>query len=61
MPATKKNGLHSNLKEIAGRPGLYTPLNVTRNPRKEKALWARILRDARKMNGGRLSERLIRS
>ena len=55
MAASRKNSTPQNLKEIAGHPGLYTPITVTRNPRKEKALWARILRDARKLTNERLA------
>jgi hypothetical protein len=61
MAASKKNATPQNLKEIVGHPGLYTPITVTRNPRKEKALWAKILRDARKLRSGTLLDRLIRS
>ena len=61
MTGQKKNGTPDNLKEIAGHPGLYTPITVTRNPKKEKAFWARILRDARKLRSGTLAERLINS
>jgi len=61
MAASKKNGTPENLKEIAGHPGLYTPITVTRNPKKEKALWAKILRDARKLRSGTLIDKLIRS
>jgi hypothetical protein len=55
MAAPKKNATLQNLKEIAGHPGLYTPITVTRNARKEKALWAKILRDARKLRAERLA------
>jgi hypothetical protein len=61
MMAQKKNGTPDNLREIAGHPGLYTPIVVTRNPKKEKALWAKILRDARKLRSGTLAEKLINS
>ena len=61
MAVSKKNATPENLKEIAGHPGLYTPITVTRNPKKEKALWAKILRDARKLRSGTLIDRLIRS
>jgi hypothetical protein len=61
MMAQKKNGTADNLREIAGHPGLYRPIVVTRNPKKEKALWAKILRDARKLRSGTLAEKLINS
>ncbi len=61
MAVAKKKKAPDNLKEIAGHPGLYTPITVTRNPKKEKALWAKILRDARKLRSGTLAERLINS
>jgi hypothetical protein len=59
MAASKKNATPQNLKEIAGHPGLYTPITVTRNPRKEKALWAKILRDARKLRAERLAREAL--
>jgi hypothetical protein len=49
MAGTRKNGELANLKEIEGHPGLYTFINISRNPRKEKALLAKIARDARKL------------
>ena len=61
MAIPKKKATPPNLKEIAGHPGLYTPITVTRNPRKEKALWAKILRDARNLRRGTLLDRLIGS
>ncbi|MGA2763493.1 MAG: hypothetical protein ABSG17_09025 [Spirochaetia bacterium] len=61
MAVPRKKKAPDNLKEIAGHPGLYTPINVTRNPKKEKALWAKILRDARKLRSGTLAERLFNS
>jgi len=61
MAVSKKNATPQNLKEIAGHPGLYSPITVTRNPKMEKALWAKILRDARKLRSGTLVDRLIRS
>jgi hypothetical protein len=61
MAASKKNATPQNLKEIAGHPGLYSPITITRNPKKERALWAKILRDARKLRSGTLVDRLIRS
>jgi hypothetical protein len=61
MAVSKKNTTPQNLKEIAGHPGLYSPITVTRNPKKERALWAKILRDARKLRSGTLVDRLIRS
>jgi hypothetical protein len=61
MAVSKKKAAPQNLKEIAGHPGLYSPITVTRNPKKEKALWAKILRDARKLRSGTLVDRLIRS
>ena len=57
----RKNAVPTNLKPVAGYPGLYTPITVTRNPKKEKALWAKILRDARKLTSGTLMDKLIRS
>jgi hypothetical protein len=36
----------SNLKQIAGHPGLYTFIDVSRDPRKEKALLNKVIRDA---------------
>jgi hypothetical protein len=60
MPSSKKR-IPDNLKEIPGHPGLYSPINITRDPKKEKALWAKILRDARKLRSGTLVERLIKS
>ena len=59
MAASKKNSTPQNLREIAGHPGLYTPIAVTRNPRKEKALWAKILRDARKLRAERLAREAL--
>ena len=61
MAASRKKKTPDNLKEIAGHPGLYTPIIVTRDPKKEKALWAKILRDARKLRSGTLAERLFDS
>jgi hypothetical protein len=61
MAVSKKNATPQNLKEMAGHPGLYTPITVTRNARKEKALWAKILRDARSLRRGTLLDRLIGS
>lgn len=61
MAVSKKKATPQNLKEIAGHPGLYSPITVTRNPKKERALWAKILRDARKLRSGTLVDRLIRS
>lgn len=49
MAGTKKNGELANLREIEGHPGLYTFIDISRNPRKEKALLARIARDAKKL------------
>ena len=59
MAASKKKKTPDNLMEIPGYPGLYTPITVTRNPKKEKALWAKILRDARWLRSGTLADRLI--
>jgi hypothetical protein len=49
MAVAKKNGKLANLREIKGHPGLYTFIDISRNPRKEKALLARIARDASKL------------
>jgi hypothetical protein len=61
MAVSKKNATPQNLRAIAGHPGLYSPIAITRNPKKEKALWAKILRDARKLTSGTLIDKLIRS
>ena len=57
--AARKKAKHNNLKPIPGYPGLYTPITVTRNPRKEKALWAKILRGARKLRAERLAREAL--
>ncbi len=61
MAASNRKKNSDNLKEIDGHPGLYIPITVTRNPKKEKALWAKIVRDARKLRSGTLAERLLNS
>ena len=57
--AARKKAKNNNLKPLPGHPGLYTPITVTRNPRKEKALWAKILRDARKLTNERLAREAL--
>ena len=49
MAGTKQNAMQTNLKEIAGHPGLYTFITVSRDPRKEKALLRKVSRDAKKL------------
>lgn len=49
MGKSKKDSRRTNLKAIPGRPGMYTFITVTRDPKKEKALLAKIDRDARKL------------
>ena len=49
MAKTRKNGELANLRKIEGHPGLYTFIDIRHNPRKEKALLAKIARDARKL------------
>jgi len=48
MAKNDKNAKLSNLKPIKGHPGLYTVIEVSHNPQREKALMARIARDAEK-------------
>jgi hypothetical protein len=54
MARTKSNSKNTNLKKLAGHPGLYTFVNVTRDPKRENALWAKIVRDAKKIDSGSL-------
>jgi hypothetical protein len=61
MAASKKNLKRTNLKEIPGRPGLYTFVTVTRNPKKEKALLSKIFRDARKLRSNSLVSKFVNS
>ena len=49
----KKNRIPENMKEIPGHPGLYTPVEITRDPRKEKALWTKIMKGAEKLTAER--------
>ncbi len=49
MAGNGKNAKLSNLRKIEGHPGLYTIVEVSHNPRKEKALLAKIARDAEKL------------
>ena len=49
MAKNSKVAKPSNLRKIQGRPGLYTFVEISHNPRKEKALLAKIERDARKL------------
>jgi hypothetical protein len=58
MSGTRRIKKQSNLKKLTGHPGLYTFVSITHDIKKEKALWAKIVRDARKLrnqilaNGG---------
>lgn len=61
MAASKKNSKHTNLKAIPGRPGMYTFVNVTRDPKREKALLAKIDRDARKLRSNSLVSKFVNS
>jgi hypothetical protein len=49
MAGTKKILRQANRKEIEGHPGLSTFVNVSRDPGKEKALLAKISRNAIKL------------
>ncbi len=55
MAGTNKNAKSSNLKKIPGQPGFYTFVTIERNPRKEKAFIAKVLKDARKLERERLA------
>jgi hypothetical protein len=49
MARTKKNDEFTNLRGIEGHTGLYTFIDITRNPRKEKVLLGKMNRDTRKL------------
>ncbi len=50
MPKKKaKTENLDNLEPIPGRPGMYTVVTITHDRKKEKALMAKIERDARKL------------
>jgi hypothetical protein len=49
MSNSKRRVRHSNLKKIPGYPGLFTFVQISRNPRKEKALLEKISRDAARL------------
>jgi len=48
-----------NLEEIPGRPGMYTVITITHDRKKEKALMAKIERDARKLRENTYLARLL--
>ncbi len=49
MPGKRKATRLDNLREIRGHPGLYTFVDISHNSKKERALLAKIVRDARKL------------
>ncbi len=49
MAGNGKSARLGNLRKIEGHPGFYTIIEVSHNPRKEKALLAKIARDAKKL------------
>ena len=49
MAVSKQKRKYRNLREIPGYPGLYTPITVTRDARREKAMVAKIKRNAQKI------------
>jgi len=51
MAASKAK--HSNLKKIPGHPGVYTFVQITRDPRAEKTLLDKIARDAARLSAKR--------
>ena len=58
MAASKKTK-NNNLKPIPGRPGLYTPIMVTRNPKKEKAFLEKVMRGAEELMAERLAREAL--
>jgi hypothetical protein len=57
--AASKKATNGNLKPIPGRPGLYTFVTVTRDPRKERAFLKKVMRGAEVLRAERLAREAL--
>jgi hypothetical protein len=57
--AASKKAKYKNLKPVPGYPGLYTPIIVTRNPKKEKAFLEKVMRGAEELRAERLAREAL--